>query len=195
MTYKKHSVVASFSIRIIGEEQDMAEPGNRSADFVAAWLLSMRPHNEFVALKINQHIQTAYQSLSAKGNPTVAEVLEAAQDLAEKNRKGPFDDVGRDAEYYLKSRWQVATRETPFGKKVVALGGAGLNVIYNGLKASAIGLGFEAAMRTDNDVPVSPPGGILWGTRGCDDGLRDDGASLGKPRLVAADIARSPSSH
>jgi hypothetical protein len=173
----------------------MAEPGKKSADFVAEWLLSMRPHNEFVAQKINQYIVTAYESsIKAKGTPTVVDVLEAAQDLAEKNRKGPFDEIGRDAEYYLKSRWQVAKRETKFGKHVVGIGGAGLNAIYNGLKTAAIGFGFETAMRTDSDVPISPPGGFLWGTRGCDDGLRDNGSALGKPKLVAADIASSPSS-
>ncbi len=172
----------------------MAEPPNTGADFAAAWLLSLPAHNELVAQRINQYIRTAYGSRSSKGTVTVVEVLEAAQDLAEKGRKGPHDEIGRDAEYYLKSRWQVASQQSMFAKRVVAFGGGGLNGIYNGLKAVGIGLGFESVMRTDKDIPVSPPGGFLWGVRGCDDGIRDQGTVQGMPKLVSRDISTSPSS-
>lgn len=166
----------------------MTQPTYAIADSAAAWLLSLRAHDVLVAQRINEHIQIAFQSaIRSKSSTTVVDILEVAQDLAEKGRKGPHDEIGRDAEYYLKSRWQVAMRKSLFAKQVVAFGGSGLNVVYNGLKGIAIGLGFESAMRTDPDVPVSPPGGFIWGTRGCDDGIRDEGLLQGMPKLVTAD--------
>jgi hypothetical protein len=173
----------------------MAQSGSATADFMSEWLLSIPAHNELVANKVNQYIQTAFQSrVKAGGSPTIVEVLEAAQDLAEKGRKGPHDEIGRDAEYYLKCRWQVAKRDTVLAKQVVALGGTGLNLLYNGLKAAAIGLNFEPIMRTDSNVPVSPPGGILWGIRGADDGIKDEGLLQGMPKLITRDIRTSPAS-
>ncbi|MEC5384888.1 hypothetical protein VVD49_04095 [Uliginosibacterium sp. H3] len=165
----------------------MTQPGNAAADSAASWLLSLRAHNVLVTQRINRYIEAAFQSaIRAKGSPTVVDVLETAQDLAEKARTGPHDEIGRDAEYYLKSRWQVAKRESLEAKNIVAFGGTGLNVIYSGLKVAAIGLGFEEAMRTDADIPVSPPGGIIWGSFGCDDGIRDEGMLQGMPKLVTA---------
>ena len=162
----------------------MAQP-YAIANSAAAWILSERAHNILVSNKINLYIQTAFQHrVNEKGNPTIVDVLEAAQDLAEKGRKGNHDEIGRDAEYYLKSRWQVAKRESLSAKRIVALGGVGLNILYNGLKGAAIGLDFEKKMRTDPDVPVSPPGGIIWGSLGCDDGIRDEGLLQGMPNLV-----------
>jgi hypothetical protein len=119
-----------------------------------------------------------------KGDPTVSETLDLAQANAEKARKGPHDLVGRDVEYYLKSRWEVSKRESSAAKWAVAGGGVAANLIYSGLKAAAIGLGAEPVMRTDPDVPVTPPGGISWGSRGCADGTHDFGKAHRMPALL-----------
>ena len=156
-----------------------------------------------VAQKINHFIQNAYNYMSRNGGtPTVSEVLDKAQIDAQNDRKGPFDLIGRDAEYYLKSRHEVAMRgfDPPRGgggcfgqdlrdidtgwKTTIAGGGVFLNLYYNAKKAVYIGAGQEEKMRTDPDVMVSPPGGIAWGTKGAFDGVSDVGSSTQMPMLV-----------
>src|SRR5262249_62373 len=126
----------------------MAEPTNAGADFVAAWLTSLPAHNELVARTGNRNIETPNRILrAARRERRGGEVVEGGEDGGEEGRKGPHDEIGRDAEYYLKSRWQVAMQQSATAKFIYAFGGGGLNVIYNGLKATAIGLNFEPVMR------------------------------------------------
>jgi hypothetical protein len=159
-------------------------------------------HDVMVANQINQYIQNAYNFLSRnKGTPTVSEVLDKAQVDAQNGRKGSFDLVGRDTEYYLKSRHEVARRgfDFPQGggcfgadlrdldtswKTTIAAGGTFLNIYYNSKKAIYIGAGQERKMRTDPDVMVSPPGGIAWGTKGAFDGVSDVGSAAQMPTLL-----------
>ena len=175
-------------------------PGQKSDLEVTAQMASY--DDVMVAQKINQYILDAYQAMSKNGgNPTVAEVLDKAQAEAQKGRKGSFDKIGRDVEYYLKSRAGVAKRGLsgnltqgpglgPLAlrklnddyKALIGGGGIALNVIYNGLKAGMIGLGGEELMRTDPDVMVSPPGGLAWGAVGAADGMMDIGSSQQMPR-------------
>lgn len=159
-------------------------------------------HDVMVANQINHYIQNAFNYLSRnKGTPTVSEVLDKAQVDAQNGRKGAFDLVGRDAEYYLKSRHEVARRgfDFPRGggcfgadlrdadttwKTLIAAGGTFLNIYYNAKKAIYIGAGQEEKMRTDPDVMVSPPGGIAWGTKGAFDGVSDVGSASQMPTLL-----------
>jgi hypothetical protein len=140
-------------------------------------------HDAAVLTKVNGFIDTAYAK-----HQTVTETLDAAQAIAEGARQGPHDLVGRDAEYYLKCRHQVSKQEHMVTAVPVAIGGNVLNLFYNGIKAVLIGAGFEEQIRTDKDVPVTPPGGIWWGHKGCVDGLSDNGKVKEKPkpaRMVA----------
>ncbi len=137
------------------------------ADKIAQELVFDWPvHNRKVAAEINRQIDASFRYLSLnRGRPTVAEVLEHAQIEAEKHRQGPQDLVNRDVEYYFKSRAEVARRESGPAKWVIAAGGVVANAFYNTLKAGTRLAGHEEIMRTDKDVPTSPPGGFVWGTR------------------------------
>jgi len=134
-------------------------------------------HDTAVLTKINGFIDTAYNK-----HFTVTETLDSAQSMAEGARQGPHDLVGRDTEYYLKCRHQVSKQEHMVTAVPVAIGGDALNIFYNGIKAVLIGAGFEEQIRTDKNVPVTPPGGIWWGHKGCVDGLSDGGKLKEKPK-------------
>jgi len=157
-----------------------------------------------VVLKINKYIRASYASLiKAKGNPTVCEVLDAAQAAAEAGRLGQFDTTGRDAEYYLKCRWQVAggaanhylgLRVGGLGSRLarpfVATGGVVLNIGYDALKIACIGAGHPEWLQSDSK-PITMPGGSIWGIIGISDGKQDDGSAHRMPRLIRA-AARGP---
>ena len=119
------------------------------------------------------------------GNPVISSRASASAWLSsstalERARTGPHDLVGRDAEYYLKARSMIAASHGVL-KVPYAVGGTGLSLLYNGIKAVAIGFGFEEQTRTDPDVPVTPPGGNVWVIKGSVDGISDDGSKVGIP--------------
>lgn len=134
-------------------------------------------HDAAVLTKVNGFIDTAYRS-----SQSVTETLDSAQCSAEAARQGPLDLVGRDAEYYLKCRHEVSKQKHLVTAIPVALGGDALNLFYNGIKLALIGAGLEEKIRTDKDVPVTSPGGIFWGHKGCMDGLSDTGTAMKKPQ-------------
>ena len=135
----------------------------------------MSTHDQYVISRINHFIDTAtWPKL------TVATNLDGAQAAAERARTGPHDLVGRDAEYYLKARSMIAASHGVL-KVPYAVGGTGLSLLYNGIKAVAIGFGFEEQTRTDPDVPVTPPGGNVWIIKESVDGISDDGSKVGIP--------------
>ena len=146
-------------------------------------------HDSSVLLRVNALIDRAFATLPR--GTSVSEYLDHAQCEAEKARPGPHDLVARDVEYYLKCRWQVSLESTPVIAFPKAVGGDALNLFYNGLKALMIGMGCEESMRTDKAVPVTPPGGIFWGHKGCMDGLGDDGEAIRKP--APASLEEPPS--
>ena len=147
---------------------------------------SISPHDRSVLHKVNAFIDRSYRR-----GLTVTEVLDGAQAMAEGARQGPHDLVGRDAEYYLKCRCEVSKQEHLLTAVPVALGGDFLNLLYNGIKLVLIGAGREDLAQTDKNVPVTPPGGIWWGHKGCMDGLSDDGKALRKPDPARIDTTPS----
>jgi hypothetical protein len=65
------------------------------------------------------------------------------------------------------------------------------NGSYNFLKFAMICAGLEEQIRTDPEIMVTSPGGVVWGAKGSLDGLNDQGQRLGKPTPVS--MPASPS--
>jgi hypothetical protein len=85
--------------------------------------------------------------------------------------------IGRDTEYYLKSRHEVPRRGFDPPRSGGRCFGQDLHDIDTGA-------GQEEKTRTDPDVMVSPPGGIVWGGTGAFDGVSDVGSSTQMPTLL-----------
>jgi hypothetical protein len=153
-------------------------------------------HDTLVVVRINECIDQAYDGiLRNRGGAelvTVSFVLEKAQFRCMNSRGGPRDLVGRDAEYYLKLRWRVSERPHTVGKLYQGAFDAFANGTYNALKAAMMAVGLEPYMRTDENVPCTPAGGVYWGAKGSVDGLSDDGTKKAKPARASLPTYPAP---
>jgi hypothetical protein len=142
-------------------------------------------HDGAVAKRINGYVRAAHAQW-AKSGGTVGDILVRAVALSKEGRRGPTDIVGRDAEYYLMFRAQVADSEWTIEQFAKQRVGDLVNICYNLGKAGAIGLGLEPLMRTDPDVPVTPPGisAVAWGHLGGVHGKSDSRERVGMPHLL-----------
>jgi hypothetical protein len=144
-------------------------------------------HDQAVMQRVNRWVAKANADM-AKG--TVAEKLEWAwsQNIAERE-KDSTNVVGRDADYYLAARHEIAkdkskaAKYAKWGVGIVATG------VYNGLKVVTGAVGADKVMRTDKDKPNAPPGGFTWMNRGARDGMKDRGEDRGPALLHQPDGA------
>jgi len=88
----------------------------------------------------------------------------------------------------------VAERKSVAAKELYAFLGFGANLIYNAAKPVAIGLGIEPKLRSTKNIPVNPPGRLVWGTWGAEHGKMDIGTRHGMPPCLLTRLPPHPDS-
>lgn len=140
-------------------------------------------HDYQVLAMINDKIDEKYNgTLRNRGGSTIATVsyiLERCQ-ATQETRTISGDTIGRDAEYYFKSRWVVARHKWTLAKVGEAVWMDAQNLGYNAWKSLLFLVHRGQKLQTDSGA-VTPPGGIFWGFKGALDGLQDNPDALMKP--------------
>ena len=138
-------------------------------------------HDLAVMNRINRFITQANKDHPAE---TVAVRLEDAWSKNIKERENDSTNIiGRDADYYLAARKEIATTEYTATKAAYALLGQAAWLVYAGLKVGADLVGKPEWTRTDKDKPNAPVGGYVWMNRGVGDAFSDVGDSVADVKL------------
>jgi hypothetical protein len=144
---------------------------------------STSDHDNKVLALISRVIDEKYNgTLRNRGGSTIATVsyvLEKCQ-VPDATRSSNGETIGRDAEYYFKSRWVVACHKWMLMKVAEAIWMDAQNLGYNLVKVIAFTFHLEKRLQTDSGA-ISRPGGIFWGFKGALDGLKDNPDALVRP--------------